>query len=190
VAVGIANVVRGRRQQVPHAPARLHPSRDLAGRPAATARSPRLTARRVSEPLGRLTLRLAAFLTRDSISSRRRVLAEQWLLKTSVDSPRVSDAQLLRIVHKRLDAEIETRIAAAAWMAGRFYEVNEDPGKLIAAFYAAHRAVTAGPPHVGQTPASNVFTYTFANELYGELRRKLLPVVSATGPRSYISGQA
>lgn len=74
--------------------------------------------------------------------------------------------------------------------AEQFYEADEDPEKIFDAFDAAHKGVTTPPTHGGQAPASNVSTYTVASGLYGELRRKLLPEVSAAGPRSYISGRA
>lgn len=73
--------------------------------------------------------------------------------------------------------------------AEQFYESDEDPEKIFAAFDAAHKGVTAPPAHGRQAPASTV-TYTVATGLYGELRQKLLPEVSAAGPSSYMSGQA
>jgi hypothetical protein len=190
VAVGIANAVRGRNPRAPHALARPRPDHGLAKRSAATARLPGLTARPIARRLSRLTLRLAAFLTRDNISARRRVLADQWLLKMNVDSPRVSDEQLLRVVHTLLDAQTEARIATAAWMAGPSHKTYEDSGKLIAVFYAAHKAVTTAPSHTDESPVTDVFTYNLASNLIVELQRKILPVISETGPHSYISGQA
>ena len=76
--------------------------------------------------------------------------------------------------------------------AEQFYETDEDPEKIFTAFDAAHKGVTA-PRTQGQTAARTVTyiaTYTVARGLYGELRRKLLPDVSAVGPRSYMSGRA
>jgi hypothetical protein len=74
--------------------------------------------------------------------------------------------------------------------AEEFYETDEDPKKIIAAFDAADKAVTAASSDAGQSPARNVFTYRVASSLYVELRRKPLPEVSAAGPRSYVSGRA
>jgi hypothetical protein len=73
--------------------------------------------------------------------------------------------------------------------AEQFYETDEDPEKIFAAFDAAHKGVTAPPAQSGQVVTSAVI-YTVATGLYGELRRKLLPEVSAAGPRSYMSGRA
>ena len=74
--------------------------------------------------------------------------------------------------------------------AAQFYEADEDPEKIFAAFDAADKAVTAAPTDAGQSPARSVFTYRVASGLYVELRRKQLPEVSAAGPRSYVSGRA
>jgi hypothetical protein len=77
--------------------------------------------------------------------------------------------------------------------AEQFYETDEDPEKIFAAFDAAHKGVTARPAHGGQAAARTVTytaTYTVATGLYGELRKKLLPEVSAAGHRSYMSGRA
>jgi hypothetical protein len=77
--------------------------------------------------------------------------------------------------------------------AEQFYESDEDPEKIFAAFDAAHKGVTAPPAHGGQASASTVaytVAYTVATGLYGELRQKLLPEVPAAGPSSYMSGRA
>jgi hypothetical protein len=77
--------------------------------------------------------------------------------------------------------------------AEQFYETDEDPEKVFAAFDATHKGVTAPPAQGGQAAATAVTytaTYSAATGLYGELRRKLLPDVSAAGPESYMSGRA
>ena len=74
--------------------------------------------------------------------------------------------------------------------AEQFYETDEDPEKIIAAFDAGEKAATTASSDAGQPPARNVFTYRVASSLYVELRRKPLPEVSAAGPRSYVSGRA
>jgi hypothetical protein len=74
--------------------------------------------------------------------------------------------------------------------AAQFYETDEDPKKIFAAFDAGDKAVTAAPADAGQPPARSFFTYRIASGVYVELRRKRLPEVSAAGPRSYASGRA
>jgi hypothetical protein len=76
--------------------------------------------------------------------------------------------------------------------AERFYEADEDPEEIFAKFDAGHKGVTAAPaaPAPEQASVRVVSTYTVATGLYGELRRRLLPEVSATGPSSYMSGRA
>jgi hypothetical protein len=73
--------------------------------------------------------------------------------------------------------------------AERFYEADEDPEKIFTAFDAAQKGVT-GPTHARRSSASSVSIYAVARGLYGELRQKLLPEVSAAGHRCYISGHA
>lgn len=73
--------------------------------------------------------------------------------------------------------------------AERFYEADEDPEEIFAKFDAGHKGVTAAPASE-QASVRVVSTYTVATGLYGELRRRLLPEVSATGPSSYMSGRA
>lgn len=73
--------------------------------------------------------------------------------------------------------------------AERFYEADEDPEEIFAKFAAGHKGVTAAPAPE-QALAGVVSTYVVATGLYGELRRRLLPEVSATGPSSYMSGRA
>jgi hypothetical protein len=74
--------------------------------------------------------------------------------------------------------------------AHRFYEEDEDPNKIFAKFDAGPKNVTTPPPYVRQGSAGNVSIYVQAIGLYRELRRKMLPVVSAAGPRSYGLGGA
>jgi hypothetical protein len=73
--------------------------------------------------------------------------------------------------------------------AERFYEADEDPEEIFAKFDAGRRGVTAAPAPE-QASVRVVSTYAVATGLYGELRRRLLPEVSATGPSSYMSGRA
>jgi hypothetical protein len=74
--------------------------------------------------------------------------------------------------------------------ANRFYEDDEDPEKIFAKFDAGPKSVTVTPTYARQAPASSISIYVQAIRLYRELRRRSLPKVSATGPRSYVAGQA
>jgi hypothetical protein len=74
--------------------------------------------------------------------------------------------------------------------ASRFYEDDEDPEKIVVRFDAGPKSVTAAPTDARQLGASNVSIYVQVTRLYKELRRKALPEVSATGPRSYVTGRA
>jgi hypothetical protein len=73
--------------------------------------------------------------------------------------------------------------------AERFYEADEDPEKIFAAFDAAEKGVT-GPPRAWQASGSSRTIYVVARGLYRDLRQNLLPEVSAAGHRAYISGHA
>jgi hypothetical protein len=73
--------------------------------------------------------------------------------------------------------------------AERFYEADEDPAKIFAAFDAAQKGVTR-PPYARQASASSGTIYVIARGLYRDLRQKVLPEVSAAGHRAYISGHA
>jgi hypothetical protein len=71
----------------------------------------------------------------------------------------------------------------------RFYEEDEDPEKIFAKFDAGPKSVTTAPTYPRRAPASSTYIYVQAVGLYRELRRKALPEVSATGPRSYALGR-
>ena len=74
--------------------------------------------------------------------------------------------------------------------ASRFYEDDEDPKKIFAKFDAGPKGVTTPPTPARQASASGVSIYVQVTGMYRELRRKALPKVSPTGPRSYVSGRA
>lgn len=73
--------------------------------------------------------------------------------------------------------------------ANRFFEDDQDPEKIFAKFEAAAKGVTASP-YATETALRTKTTYVVAAGLYGELRRRLLPRVTAVGPSSYMTGRA
>jgi hypothetical protein len=70
----------------------------------------------------------------------------------------------------------------------RFFETDEDPARIFAAFDAAQKGVTS--PSREQALAGRTSIYAVARGLYAGLRQKVLPEVSSAGHRTYISGRA
>jgi hypothetical protein len=71
-----------------------------------------------------------------------------------------------------------------------FYEEDEDPEKIFAIFDAGPKSVTSPPIYAAWTPGSSITIYKQAAGLYRELKGKMLPRVSASGPASYALGRA
>ena len=71
-----------------------------------------------------------------------------------------------------------------------FYEEDEDPREVFAWFDAGPHGVTARPAAVQQPPAPEVILRVLASGLYGNLRRDLLPDVSASGSNTRYAQQA
>jgi hypothetical protein len=68
--------------------------------------------------------------------------------------------------------------------AERFYEDDEDPQKIFAAFDAAPKGVTAPPAASQQAADARTLARVLSSGLYGGLRSDLLPEVASSGSNS------
>ena len=71
-----------------------------------------------------------------------------------------------------------------------FYEDDEDPQKIFAAFDAASKGVTAPPAAAQQAADARTLARVLSSGLYGRLRNDLLPEVSSSGSNSRGAVQA